>query len=208
MHQSQSAQTRLSKRPPTKHRDNVFTWLSKCLSAPTFALTKPPRQSAEWHQHAAYGHNLGAKKSKTISVFDLVCADQECTVAHLQLSKGTCRRHLATTKTHHVGPRRARDRCGVPHNLPSEQQTRNSSSAVQDPLCGDGPCLHVILVLRCAAASPAVIQGSSASCTVNQSVGANVCRGTSAETPESVHHHEVTRMVHHFSFHKIHYRSR
>ena len=111
-------------------------------------------------------------------------------------------------KTHHVGPRRARDRCGVLHNLPSEQQTRNSSSAVQDPLCGDGPCLHVILVLRCAAASPAVIKGFFASCTVNQSVVANVCVGTSAETPESVHHHEVTRMVRHFSFHKIHYRSR
>ena len=111
-------------------------------------------------------------------------------------------------KTHHVGPRRARDRCGVLHNLPSEQQTRNSSSAVQDPFCGDGPCLHVILVLRGAAASPAVIKGFFASCTVNQSVMANVCHGTSAETPESVHHHEITRIVRHFSFHKIHYRSR
>ena len=87
-------------------------------------------------------------------------------------------------------------------NLPSEQQTRNSSSVVQDPFCGDGPCLHVILVLRGAAASPAVIKGFFASCTVNQSVMANVCHGTSAETPESVHHHEVTRIVRHVSFHK------
>ena len=172
------------------------------------ADTNPPRHLAEWHKHAALSQNLGAKKSKTISFSDFVCADQECTVAQFQLSKGTCRRHLATRKTHHVGPRRARDRCGVLHNLPSEQQTRNSSSAVQDPFCGDSPCLHVSFALRCDPASPAVIEGFFASCMVNRSVLANVCRGTSAETPESVHHHEVTRMVHHFSFDKIHYRSR
>ena len=36
------------------------------------------------------------------------------------------------------------------------------------------------------------MKGFFASCTVNQSVVANVCHGTSAETPESVHHQSAT----------------